>query len=95
VVENTERLVLSEIHRIVTQELEWEGPVEPSQHLLKDLMLDSLGLMVLAVELENRFRIRLSPEDSAGVRTVGDLIRLVVARAEESASPTACGGRTT
>ena len=55
-----ERVVLAEIHRVVTEQLEWEGAVEPSQHLLKDLQLDSMGLTVLAVELENRFRIRLS-----------------------------------
>ena len=75
-----ESIVLAEIRRIVTQELEWMGPVEPEQHLMRDLQLDSLGLTVLAVELENRFRIRLSVEDSVGVSTVSDLMRLVAAR---------------
>ncbi len=79
-VEN-ELAVLHEIRRIVSQELEWRGEVEPSHHLLRDLQLDSMGLTVLAVELENRFRIRLSMEDSAEVSTVGDLMRLVAARA--------------
>ncbi len=79
-----ELVVLAEIRRVFTEQLEWEGgPVEPSQHLLKDLQLDSMGLTVLAVELENRFRIRLSPEDSAQVSTVGDLARLVAARASQ------------
>lgn len=72
--------VLSEIRRILSQELEWQGEVEPAHHLMRDLQLDSLGLTVLAVELENRFRIRLSVEDSVGVETVGDLMRLVAAR---------------
>ncbi|HYO55523.1 acyl carrier protein [Archangium sp.] len=80
-----ELLVLSEIRRIVSRELDWKGPVEPSHHLMRDLQLDSLGLTVLVVELENRFRIRLPLEDSVGVSTVGDLTRLVVSRtAEES-----------
>ena len=39
--------------------------------------LDSLGLTVLAVGLENRFRVKLSEEDAAGVRTVADLARCV------------------
>lgn len=77
----TELSVLSEIRRIVSQELDWSGPVEPSHHLTRDLQLDSLGLTVLAVELENRFRIRLSMEDSVGVATVGDLMHLVASRA--------------
>nr|AYM53829.1 acyl carrier protein [Archangium sp.] len=79
-VEN-ELAVLREIRRIVSQELEWEGQVEPAHHLMKDLQLDSMGLTVLAVELENHFRIRLSAEDSVGVNTVGDLVRLVATRA--------------
>nr|AYM53740.1 acyl carrier protein [Archangium gephyra] len=79
-VEN-ELAVLREIRRIVSQELEWEGEVEPTHHLMKDLQLDSMGLTVLAVELENHFRIRLSAEDSVGVNTVGDLMRLVATRA--------------
>lgn len=80
-----ELVVLDEIRRIVSQELEWSGAVEPAQHLMRDLQLDSLGLTVLAVELENRFRIRLTMEDSAGVVTVGDLVRLVVSRLPEGA----------
>ncbi|MBZ4396285.1 acyl carrier protein [Myxococcus sp. MISCRS1] len=72
--------VLAEIRRIAAEELEWKGEVEPGLDLLKDLQLDSLGLTVLAVGLENRFRIRLSEEDAQGVRTVGDLTKLVERR---------------
>ncbi|WNG21119.1 acyl carrier protein [Cystobacter fuscus] len=75
-----ELVVLDEIRRIVSHELEWSGPVEPVHHLMRDLQLDSLGLTVLAVELENRFRIRLSMEDSVSVVTVGDLMHLVASR---------------
>ncbi|HYO66132.1 MAG TPA: acyl carrier protein [Archangium sp.] len=90
-VEN-ELAVLREIRRIVSQELEWEGEVEPTHHLLKDLQLDSMGLTVLAVELENHFRVRLSAEDSVGVNTVGDLVRLVATRAAEEPRAASAGG---
>jgi acyl carrier protein len=82
-----ERQVLSEIRRILAEELEWTGSVEPGHELLGDLQLDSLGLTVLAVGLENRFRIRLTEEDGAGVRTVGELARLVAARAAAAGGP--------
>ena len=82
-----ESSVLSEIRRIVSQELDGQGTVEPGHHLTRDLQLDSLGLTVLAVELENRFRIRLSMEDSVGVTTVGDLMHLVATRAGEASAP--------
>jgi acyl carrier protein len=91
VVEN-ELAVLREIRRIVSQELDWQAEVEPSHHLMKDLQLDSMGLTVLAVELENHFRIRLSMEDSVGVNTVGDLMRLVATKAAEEPRAAAAGG---
>jgi acyl carrier protein len=84
-VADNELIVLFEVRRILSQELDWRGQVEPSHHLMRDLQLDSLGLTVLAVELENRFRIRLSVEDSVGVSTVGDLMRLVASRTAEDA----------
>ena len=79
-----EQAVLDEVRRIAAEELEWTQPVLPTDDLLRDLQLDSLGLTVLAVGLENRFRVRLTEEDSAGILTVQDLMRLVATRATES-----------
>ncbi|MGE6763928.1 acyl carrier protein [Corallococcus interemptor] len=73
---------VAEIRRIALEELEVEGTVEPAHDLLRDLHLDSLGLTVLAVGLENRFRVMLSEEDAQGVHTVEDLARLVAARVQ-------------
>lgn len=81
----SEAEVLDTIRSIARTELELEQPVEPGDDLLADLGLDSLGLTILAVGLENRFRVRLSQEDAVGLRTVGDLTKLVVRRAEVSA----------
>jgi acyl carrier protein len=75
-----EERVLAEIRRIAAEELDFHAPIEPHHELLKDLQLDSMGLTVMAVGLENRFRVRLSEEDSARVTTVGDLVQLVAQR---------------
>ena len=80
----SEAQVLEAIRAIVRSELEMERAVGPEDDLLRDLALDSLGLTVLAVGLENRFRVKLSEEDAAGVQTVGDLARHVAARTEEA-----------
>jgi acyl carrier protein len=77
--------VLDTIRTIARTELELEQPVEPGDDLLADLGLDSLGLTVLAVGLENRFRVKLSQDDAVGLRTVGDLAKLVVRRTEATA----------
>jgi acyl carrier protein len=77
----TEEEVLAEIRRIVARELEITGPIQSHHGLIQDLRLDSLGLTVLAVGLEDRFRVRLTEEDSALINTVQDLARLVASRA--------------
>lgn len=81
----TEADVLESIRSIARTELELERPVQPGDDLLADLGLDSLGLTILAVGLENRFRVKLSQEDAVGLRTVADLTRLVVRRSEAAA----------
>ena len=78
----TELQVLDAIRTIARTELEMERPISPEDDLLRDLALDSLGLTVLAVGLENRFRVKLSEEDAAGVQTVADRARHVASRSE-------------
>jgi acyl carrier protein len=77
--------VLDTIRAIARTELELAQPVQPGDDLLADLGLDSLGLTILAVGLENRFRVKLSQEDAVGLRTVADLAKLVVRRTEAAA----------
>lgn len=52
----------------------------PGLRLVDDLALDSIQLLTLAVEVENRFRICLDPEDEAGIETIGDLADVVAAK---------------
>jgi acyl carrier protein len=80
-----EQDVLETIRAIARTELELDRPVHPEDDLLADLGLDSLGLTILAVGLENRFRVKLSQEDAVGLRTVADLASLVVRRTEATA----------
>ena len=75
--------VLAEIRRIATQELGMDRPILPSDELVRDLGLDSIELTILAVELENHFRLKLQEED-AYVLTVEDLGRQVLRRAAEA-----------
>ncbi len=80
--------VLAEIRRVLTEEVGHPGPVEPEHDLLRDLALDSIGLITLVTGLENRFRVILTEEDAAGVRTVSQLTTLVCRRSGEGgASP--------
>jgi acyl carrier protein len=82
----TEADVLAEIQRIASEELEIATPIQSSDPLFSGLALDSMRLTILAVGLEDRFRIRLSHEDATQVTTVAELAQLVALRTQE-ASP--------
>jgi acyl carrier protein len=69
--------ILAALREIVASELEVEGAVEPHHELVRDLELDSVGAIVLAVGLEDRFRVKLSGEEAEALVTVSDLIDLV------------------
>ena len=69
--------ILSSIARVLRAHLDWQGTLVPQLRLIEDLALDSLRRLTLAVEVENLFRVKLEPEDEAGLETVGDLVVLV------------------
>ena len=75
--------ILAEIRRVLSVDLEVTEPVEPRHELARDLRVDSMGAIVLAVALEDRFRVKLSDEDAGAVVTVKDLVDLVERRSAE------------
>lgn len=76
----TEAEVLAGIAAVAREQLGLDRPLGPEARLVEDLDLDSLRLLTLAAEVENRFRVRLEPEDEAQIATVGDLVRVVAAK---------------
>lgn len=75
--------VVAVIEAVVRRELGREVAVARHHALQAELALDSLSLLTLAVELEDRFRVKLNEEDAGSLSTVGDLAALVVRRAGE------------
>jgi acyl carrier protein len=72
--------VFLEISRIVREELGVAREPQPSDDLLADLQLDSVGILTLVVGLEDRFHVALEEEDATKVRTVQELAALVASR---------------
>lgn len=69
--------ILAALTEVATEHLGWRGALAPQQRLVEDLQLDSLGLLTLAAEVENRFRVVLEPADEARIETIGDLVALL------------------
>jgi len=66
--------ILAAVREVAREHLRWSGPLRPEMRLVEDLGLDSLKLLTLTVEVENRFRIRLDEETEARIETVSDLV---------------------
>lgn len=69
--------ILEGVTEVARQAVGHDGELREAQRLVEDLGLDSIRLLVLAAEVENRFRVALDPEDDAAIRTVGDLVTVV------------------
>lgn len=73
----TDSMILEAIAEVVRQRLDWQGPLTMDMRLVEDLRLDSVRLLTLAAEVENRFRVFLDEADEAGIQTVADLVAIV------------------
>jgi len=83
-----EHEVLDVMRHVFAAELEYPGAVELHHDLLRDLRVDSLNAIILAVALEDHFHVRLAQDDTVGVVTVGDLVARVAQRVrDERAAP--------
>lgn len=81
--------ILAGIEEIARDKVGWDGPVSPELRLIEDLALDSIRLLTLAIEVEDRFRVCLDEEDEAEIRTLGDLADTVERKLaeEDGATP--------
>lgn len=69
--------ILAGIRDVARKHVGWEGPIEPDMRLVEDLSLDSIKLLTLAIEVENRFQICLDPERDHELITVADLVAAI------------------
>jgi acyl carrier protein len=73
----TEEAILAGIEEVARAHLGWEEPLTPDMRLVEDLRLDSVRLLTLAAEVENRFRVFLDELDEGAIATVGDLVSVI------------------
>jgi acyl carrier protein len=59
-----------------------EGKVTLEARFQEDLETDSLDLVELVMTMEEKFGIKISDEEAATIKTVGDAVDFVITRAE-------------
>ena len=83
----TREEVLDLIRSHLADELEVDpGTIAEGTRFKEDLEADSLDLVTLVNELEDRYGVRIPDEEAAKIRTVGDAADYITARAPQSAS---------
>jgi acyl carrier protein len=85
----TEGEILAALREVIERHLglapEVRAAIVPETDLRRDLALDSLQSFTLAVEVENRFRVKLSSDDEQSIATLRDLAGVVARRLVEPA----------
>ena len=79
----TEAEILAGVEAVAREHLAHRGPLTLEMRLVEDLRLDSIRLLTLAVEVENRFRVRLDDAEDEQIHTVGDLVSAVGRKLDE------------
>jgi acyl carrier protein len=79
--------VTEEVRGILVEQL----GVEPSEvredaSFQEDLNADSLDLVELIMEMEDRFKLKIPDEDAEKIQTVGDAIKYIETHAQKTAS---------
>ncbi len=76
----TEPQILAALHEVAREHLGFQGELTADAVLVETMRLDSLRLLTLVVEVENRFAVNLDEGDEAGLVTVGDLVTVLRSR---------------
>ncbi len=79
--------ILAGIRDVARKHLGWEGAIDEEMRLVEDLALDSIKLLTLAVEVENRFKICLDPERDHELITVADLVAAISCQISDTQKP--------
>jgi len=60
---------------VIKENTDWKGVINMKQDLVKDLGIDSFGMLMIVNTLEEDFSIRVEDEDLKGLKIVSDIVQ--------------------
>ena len=70
--------ILDSLREIIVEETGVDSAtVEPEKAFVEDLDIDSLSMMTIVVNAEEKFGVRIPDDDVKGLRTVGDAVSYI------------------
>lgn len=76
----TPETVRNEVIQILTVHVSAETPLAESSHLVADLGIDSLGVMEVIADLEDKFKLHIPDDALREVNTVADVTGAITSR---------------
>ena len=68
---------LAKLFRVVFDETVDVSAITPESDLRQDVGINSIGLLYMAMAVEEEFDIKFNNQDFVGIRTVGDVIACI------------------
>ncbi len=70
--------MLEDVQEIIYKEFDIEiDKLTPEANLRNDLHIDSMAAVNLSFEIEDRFKIKVTDEELAGLTTINDILKLI------------------
>ena len=85
--------VVDEVRSVVAEHTETEADITEKSELVADLGIDSLGVMEVVADVEDRFEMTIEESELQDVATLGDVVAAIEIRLKaddklkETASP--------
>lgn len=76
---------------ILKQHIDGERVIAPTDHIQHDLGLDSLGIMEVIADVEDRFEVSIPTDALTDISTVEDMARALFEETVKSKSPSEIG----
>ena len=77
---HTDDEILAGLAEIVNEETGIEtDQVEPDKSFTDDLDIDSISMMTIVVNAEEKFDVKIPDDEVANLKTVGDAVNFIVA----------------